>query len=53
MYKERGISYRKDQEIFGRKVDANTQKLTCNVLTITDVFLDQKRVNVFLNQTDK
>ena len=44
--KERGNSYRNNKEIFRWKTHINTWKLNWNVLTITDVFLDQKKVNV-------
>jgi hypothetical protein len=43
--KERGNSYRKNEEITRRKTHINTRKLNWNVSTITDVFLNQKRVN--------
>ena len=36
----------KNEEISGQKAHTNTQKLNWNVSTITDVFLNQKRVNV-------
>ena len=41
--KERRKSYRKNEEISGWKAYINTQKLKWNVLTIRDVFRDQKR----------
>ena len=41
--KGRGNSNRKNEEISRQKT---TQKLNLNILAITDVFLDQKRVNV-------
>ena len=44
--KERAISYRKNEQISGQKAHTNTQKLNWNVSTITDVFLNQKRVNI-------
>jgi hypothetical protein len=44
--KERGISYWKNKEISKRKAHTNTRNLNWNILTITDIFLDQKRVNV-------
>ena len=34
------------------KAHINTRKLTCNVLTIIDAFLDQKRVNVCEHSKD-
>ena len=36
----------KIEEISRGKVHTNTQKLIQNILTVTDVFLNQKRVNV-------
>ena len=39
-------SYQKTEEICGWKAHTNTQKLNWYVLTFTDVFLNQQRVNV-------
>ena len=39
-------SYQKNEEVSRRKAHTNTWKLNWNVLTITGVFLDQKRINV-------
>ena len=44
--KQRGNSYRKNEEISRWKAYTNTWKFNWNILTITDVFLNQKRVNV-------
>ena len=44
--KERGNSYQKNEEIYRQKAHTNTWKLSLNVSTIIDIFLDQKRVNV-------
>ena len=41
-----GNSYWKNEEISGWEPHINTQKPVWNVLIITDVFFDQKRVNV-------
>ena len=40
------IGKEKNKEISRRETHRNTWKLNCNVSTITDVFLDQNRVNV-------
>jgi hypothetical protein len=37
----------KIEEIFRGKAHSNTRKLIQNILTITDAFLNQKRVNVY------
>ena len=37
----------KNEEISGGKAHTNTQKLILNIFTITDVFLNQNRVNVY------
>ena len=51
--KRKGKLLQKNEEISGRKAHTNTWKLNWNVLRITDVFLDQKRVNVsFLIEKD-
>ena len=42
----RGNSYRTNEKISRQKAHTNTQKLNLNILVITDVFLNQKRVNV-------
>ena len=44
---QRGNSYQKNEEISGWKAHTNTLKLNWNILRITDVFLNQKRVNVY------
>ena len=44
--KKRKRKQKKNEEVSGQKAYTNTQKLNWNILTITDVFLDQKRVNV-------
>ena len=44
--KERGNSYWKNKEISGRNAHTSKWKLNWNFLTIIDVFLNQKRVNV-------
>ena len=44
--RSRGNSYRNIEEISGWKAHADTRKFNWIFLTITDVFLDQKRVNV-------
>ena len=44
--KERGNSYWENKEISGWKTHINTQELNWCVSTITDIFLNQKRVNV-------
>ena len=44
--KETRNSYRRNEEISGRKAHTNTRKINSNVSMVTDVFLDQKRVNV-------
>ena len=43
---KRGNSYRKSKEISRRNEHINTRKLHRNISMITDVFLNQKRVNV-------
>ena len=43
---ERGKFLPKNEEISRGKAHTNTWKLIRNILTITDAFLDQKRVNV-------
>ena len=45
--KRKGKLLLKTEEISGRKAHTNTPKLNWNVLTITDVFLNQMRVNLF------
>ena len=44
--KERGNSYQNNEDISRWKAHVNTQKHDWNVSMITDVFLNQKRVNV-------
>ena len=44
--KERGNSYQKNEEISSWKAHTNIWKFHWNVSTITDDFLNQKRVNV-------
>ena len=44
--KRKGKLLPKNEEISGRKAHTNTWKLNWNILMFTDVFLDQKRVNV-------
>ena len=44
--KERGNSYHKNEEISRLKAHINTWKLIWRIWTITDVFLNPKRVNV-------
>ena len=46
--KERGISYWKNEKISGQNTHINTWTLNWNVLTNTDAFFNQKRVNVSL-----
>jgi hypothetical protein len=41
-----GKNLPKSEEIAGRKAHTNTWKLIRNILTITDIFLNQVRVNV-------
>ena len=43
--KERGNSYQKNEEISRQKAHTNTRKLNSNVSMITDIFLDQNKVN--------
>jgi hypothetical protein len=45
-WKRKRISYLKNEEISRRKAYTNTRKLNWNILTITDIFPNQKRVNV-------
>ena len=47
--KRKGKLVLKNEEISERKAHTNTWKLNWNILTITDVFLDEKRVNVCEN----
>ena len=44
--KRKGIVLPKNKETSGLNAYTNTWKLDWNILTITDVFLDQKRVNI-------
>ena len=46
LLEEKEETYWKNEEISGWKAHINTRKLNWNISTITDVFLDQKRVNV-------
>ena len=41
-----GKTITKNEEISGGKAHKNTRKYILNILTITNVFLDQKRVNL-------
>ena len=41
---KKGKTLNKNEEISGGKAHTNTQKLIQNILTVTDVFLNQKRV---------
>ena len=43
---ERGNSYQKNEEISSWKAQINTQKLNWYVSTITNMFLNQNRVNI-------
>ena len=44
--KGKGKLLLKNEEISGGKAHTNAQKLIRNILMVTDVFLNQKRVNV-------
>ena len=46
IWKERGNSYWKNEKISGQKAHTNTRMTNWNVSIITDVFLNQKTVNV-------
>ena len=46
MGKEQGKLFLKNEQISGGNADTNKQKLILNILMVTDVFLNQKRVNV-------
>ena len=45
--KTKGKLLPKNEEISGGKAHTNTQKLILFILTIIDVFLNQKRVNLY------
>ena len=50
--KQRGNAEKKE-EISRQKAHTNTWKLNWNISTITDIFLDQKRVNVYKHTVKK
>ena len=49
--KGKGKLLPKIEEITVRKAHANTRKLNRNILMVTDIFLNQRRINIYEHMT--